>query len=287
MPVTVDSNSAGGHDLQTPTSHRDASIAAATSPSVEQQNGPGSGFLGMTSHSSVFDETRNTLSLLQGFQGWMPESRANKAARSPGDASEILLSPTREMCLTVLRSLPLTEASIHYPSKLAGWVKVAAESIFQSLCARYSKQRSGCRSDAELLELAALLSRNSAKPFDKDLSDAKEWMAQFTGDELRWESIGMIFTCNLEDDWDTLLGQTNADGTPAKSWPEVSRICRGLCIDLARRFSDGNPILLHLCDTRVHIESVAAGDASKWFKPTAPRHVDNCCQRRQRKLLIC
>ena len=65
------------------------------------------GYLGLTSHSAVYAETRSCLSILQDFPSWLlPEGSDRQDAQQPWDDSELLASPARDMWLVVLRSLP-------------------------------------------------------------------------------------------------------------------------------------------------------------------------------------
>src|SRR3546814_14405078 len=47
-----------------------------------------------------------------------------------------------------------------------------------------------------LQQMACFLTANTARPFREDLADPDEWLRQFTGFNLRWESIGLLFSFN-------------------------------------------------------------------------------------------
>lgn len=232
--------------------------------------GSGSGFLGATSHSAVYDETTQTLSLLQGFQACLPVPGESKQRQRFRDAaSEVLLSPTREMCLVVLRSIPSPPdghiSLLMSPHPYDGWARVAAQRILKSLYGRFGKYLGSNRVDSQLEEIAVMLSNNTARPFSDSVADPDQWIAQFSGPNLRWESLGLIFSfkeLGLDRRWVSQQG-TSAQSL-RKHWPEVARVCLGLTIDLARRFSDGNSILLQLCIRRTVAESIITGDASEF-----------------------
>jgi hypothetical protein len=88
-----------------------------------------------------------------------------------------------------------------------------------------------------------------------DLADPDEWIEQFTGQNVRWESLGMIFTfSDLSDD------------QPGRRAPRSEIYQTGLgvadmCIDLSMRMSGGNSMLLFLCYRRTLLESQVLGDA--------------------------
>lgn len=239
------------------------------SPSIDMSSGTGSGFLGATSHSAVYGETTQTLSLLQGFQACLSVSGEPKQhQRSKSAASEVLLSPTREMCLVVLRSIP-SPLDGHIALRMSphpydGWARVAAQRILKSLYDRFGKYLGSNRIDSQLEEVAIALSNNTSQPFSDKISDPDQWIDQFSGINLRWESLGLIFSfkeLGQERQWKRQDGES--EESLRKHWPEVARVCLGLTIDLARRFSDGNSILLQLCIRRTIAESLVTGDASK------------------------
>jgi hypothetical protein len=141
---------------------------------------------------------------------------------------------------------------------------VAAQRILKSLYSQFGNYLGSNRIDSQLEEIATTLSNNTSQPFLDDMRDPNEWIAQLSGPNLRWESLGLIFSFKELGKHSGLLSQQEASGEGLrKHWPEVARVCLGLTIDLARRFSDGNSILLQLCIRRTVAESVITGDASK------------------------
>ena len=237
------------------------SAEAATTTITSSIDRPG--YLGFTSYSTVYEETRNCLSTIQGFQPMLSSVLSGGHNAQPWDPSELLASPTREMWLAVLRSLP-TPAVSNIP--LNGrppveecWARVAARRILGSL----REQFGDClgppcsRSDAQLQRVARFLTKNTVEPFRENVVDPDEWIGQFSGNNLRWESIGLLYTFSE-------MGQRECEPGGSDTWLQVSRVCLGLCIDLARRFSYGSSLILMLCLRRVVVESMIAGDASKY-----------------------
>ncbi|KAK2599107.1 hypothetical protein QQS21_005448 [Conoideocrella luteorostrata] len=234
--------------------------------SVELPSGPGTGFLGMTSHSAVYDETTQTLSLLQGFQACLPVPEKVKQKQRSRSESEVLLSPTREMCLVVLRSIPsYVEGLIPpliAPHPYDGWARLAAQRIFESLYSQFGSYLGLKRKDSELEKMAMYLTRNTIQPLDDTITDPDGWIAQFSDRNLRWESLGLLFSIK-EIGKRRLSDQQDISNESFKGrWREVARVCLGLTIDLARRFSDGNSILVQLCIRQTVAESIITGDAS-------------------------
>jgi hypothetical protein len=202
------------------------------------------GYLGFTSHNAVFEETRNSLSLVHG-----PPVEAEP--RAPRGRSVIdLPSHLRDMSLYVLRCLPQSQHDVmaHRLHCLTdGWIFRTIQDILTTLHRDWGRYLTS-RDDAELDELARHVSHNTARPLRDEHSSAKAWTDQFTGRSIRWESIGLIWTY-----W---------DGSPSFDAPVVVK-CLGYCIELARHFTPGNDILLYLCYRRVTTESLVSGDAGK------------------------
>ena len=242
------------------TSGSDSPAATAATPAPRQ-----SGYLGYTSYSAVYQETSHSLSRLQGagtlsLPGLAPASiRSNSGV--PAAVPEPVLSPlTREMALAVLRSLPgLNNAAL--PSDIStslcdGWARTLASRILpcaQAFLRRGLDDANDDNDDSRLEDLAKLLCANTAKPINEDLTtDLDGWLGQFTGDNLRWESLGLLFICKHMWPGRRAAGQ------------EAPLTCVAACIDLAKKFPEGNLMQLYVCHRRMILESTCdkgVGDA--------------------------
>ena len=129
-----------------------------------------------------------------------------------------------------------------------GWAGVLAWRIYPSVQAHLGG--SGEVDDSHLEEMARMLCANTAKPISEDATDLEGWLEQFIGDNLRWESLGLLFTSR-----DLFLAGEPVGGESLLTYLSI-------CIDLARKFSDGNLFQLYLCYRRGIMESTEAGDAS-------------------------
>ncbi|KAM0250692.1 hypothetical protein ACHAQJ_008526 [Trichoderma viride] len=220
-----------------------------------------SGYLGFTSHSSVLEE----LSILQGFHASLPQPTSN-GLRQGVEELRCHCSPTKETCLVVLRGIPAPnvgyiEAIDDSPFYRDGWPRMIGQRVLSDLYERFGSYLGPSRVDSQLEEIAQFLSDNTTKPFQEDEPDPKKWIGQFTGSNLRWESLGLIFSYIYFLDVSTMpLGQLSS--TAKKEWTEISRICHGLCIDLSRRFASPNSLLAQLYMRRTVLESIHTGDAS-------------------------
>ncbi|KAJ4248717.1 hypothetical protein NW762_012555 [Fusarium torreyae] len=204
------------------------------------------GYLGFTSHNAVFEETRNSLSLVHG-PALEIEPSPRRAPRARVSVIE-MPSHLREMCLYVLRNLPGPRDDVISHRLHCGaedWIMKAVEDILNTLQEDWGQYLIS-RDDSQLEELGLAISNNTSRPIRDEHSSAKAWTDQFTGSNIRWESIGLIWTY-----W---------DGFPRSDAPVVVK-CLGYCIELVRHFTSGNDILLYLCYRRATIESVVTGDA--------------------------
>ncbi|KAL6907260.1 N-terminal binuclear Zn cluster-containing/DNA binding domain-containing protein [Trichoderma evansii] len=231
----------------------------ASIPAEDQE----SGYLGYISHSSVLQETENSLSMIQGFQALLPQL-ANNGLRQNVEELKCHCSPTKDMCLVVLRGIPALnvgriEANKDSPLYQDGWLRVVAQRALSDLHERFGSYLGLCRVDSQLEEIAIFLSENTTKPFDEDGPDSEKWIGQFTGPNLRWETIGLIFgfIYFLSDDF-----MRYDNDLVRKQWSQISRVCLGLCIDLSRRFASANSLLAQLYMRRSIKESIHTGDAS-------------------------
>ncbi|EHK26965.1 uncharacterized protein TRIVIDRAFT_140473 [Trichoderma virens Gv29-8] len=229
-----------------------------------------SGYMGFTSYSSVFEETQNSLSMLQGFQAWLPQPTNARLRQGEGteELPRYLCSPTKEMSLVVLRAIPspnmgYIEIVKDSPFYRDGWLRVTARRVLSDLHERFGSYLGPCRVDSQLEDIALFLSDNTTKPFIEGEPDPEKWIGQFTGPNLRWESLGLIFSYGALTFLDVNKPNSGFDSNAAKKeWEEISRVSLGLCMDLSRRFASANSLLAHLSQRRSTLESIHAGDAS-------------------------
>ncbi|KAK1255468.1 hypothetical protein MKX08_009463 [Trichoderma sp. CBMAI-0020] len=251
---------------------RNATVNVSSTPNVTAKtNGsPSSGFFGFTSHAVVYEETKRSLSRLQG-QG--PDTRLPRPGardRATPRLSFSELPPiVRHMSIYALEALPgqSNEQIVFYEKdpEERRWSQLVLARITNSVLNLLKKNPDGSGPDLE--RVAEILCNNSAQPL-RDMDDPQQWMDQYCGDNLRWESIGLIWG-NLERLTDTLnsLRPSHVAWIPGKCDRELSRTHLSYCIDLARQFTDGNAILLDLIRRQTTFVSHLDGDAaaSCWY----------------------
>ncbi|KXJ86956.1 hypothetical protein Micbo1qcDRAFT_152534 [Microdochium bolleyi] len=213
-----------------------------------------SGYLGYASYTTVIDEAREslpvdgrTIRLQSDVANRRTEPRVSDAAIDRGVA--------------VLRHLPtLDNAAIINKEYflMHDWIYRIAMVIFQKL---YEQHAFGAhlgedRDEDCLRQMSRTVCLNTAQPVDDSL-EAKDWIAQFSGPNLRWESIGLLLTF-----WDlTRRARRTECRTPSaddENWRGITNACLELCDE----FSAGNLMVLNLYHRRTTLESMTSGDAS-------------------------
>ncbi|RKK85558.1 hypothetical protein BFJ68_g17257 [Fusarium oxysporum] len=205
------------------------------------------GYLGFTSHNAVFEETRNSLSLVHGSTLDI-ESAARRGPRVRACLIE-MPSSLREMCLFVLRNLPGPSddvLSYRFHCRADHWIIASVKATLRSLQESFGEHLANREDTLKLEEMGLTICNNTARPLRDEYPTGQDWLDQFGCSALRWESLGLIWTY-----WD---GSPNAN-------PRTIATSLGYCIELARHFSIVNDLLVYLCYRRATIESLITGDA--------------------------
>lgn len=184
-------------------------------------------------------------------------------AAEPGKNSVVLSPRTLEHSLIVLRRIPAEDVAVSLFQKHQnpndGWIRLAAQRVIESMLSVFGRQLRS-RKPRDLEELARILSVNTAKPWCEEEPDPDTWQASFSGHNMRWECLGILFTY-----WAlaSLADQPQRPG-PGKSMTEVYHEAAELCIDLCRN-SAPNSLLQYLTYKVTIIESIKNGDTAPGF----------------------
>lgn len=146
------------------------------------------GYLGYASYTTVLEEARKSLPVSEEYFSLRDDA---KKRRSEVKISEAVLNS----CVAVLGQIPTVENSA-IPDKdsfhFSKWANIIALRILESLydpnvfSAYIGKQRD----EDSLRQMARMICINTAQPVQDSL-DGDDWIAQFTGRNIRWESICM------------------------------------------------------------------------------------------------
>ncbi|KAK2608844.1 hypothetical protein QQS21_002557 [Conoideocrella luteorostrata] len=243
----------------------------ATDPVQSPRPGPTAsnrqlGYRGYTSHNSIFEETESHLELLVGSAP--PEAnQLDHGVRQ--DVRRVsfrdLPVPLRETCLLVLRCLPgQSNEQIWFRDRQQepkGWADVAVDRIMYSLQSTYGHLLK--RGDAGLEAMAEILCINTTRAVRDDFPNSQQWLEQFYGKNLRWESLGLCWAhlVRVSDVLDALRPR-DIEWIEGKESLETARTCLEYCITMARHFTNGNVLLLDLSRRLSTLSSIIDGDES-------------------------
>lgn len=104
-------------------------------------------------------------------------------------------SRTLETCIAVLQRIPDEETALFlkHTNPNDGWVRGAARRLVESLRNTFKRELRS-RRPADLENMAQLISMNTSKALDDNEPDTEKWLASFSGRNLRWDSLGILFT---------------------------------------------------------------------------------------------
>lgn len=147
-----------------------------------------------------------------------------------------------------------------------GWIRLAGESLSDSIFESFGAYLQTTRV-ANLEDVAHLICRNTSS-FFKEESEPVKWINSFSGRNLRWESLGILFTywsfgaiSSPEHDLIYQLG-TEVKRDRRQYMIEMKE-CATWCIALSSNVDRGNPLLVYLLYKHSLLETIISGDASK------------------------
>ncbi|KAK3936095.1 zinc finger transcription factor YRR1 [Diplogelasinospora grovesii] len=267
------SSSSEGHTpvIVTPASERPPVAARTTS-------GRNTGYLGATSFSAVFQETQTSLASVQGQTLAVPtpsESSLSSVAiqRTPRNIqTQVTSTPDLDIstAVQVLQQVPDQKAAKllfrRHINPNDGWVRLAADRLIASLFDEFGPVLRRHRSDG-LEDMARLLTHNSNQPLDESITDSADWLASFSGRNLRWECLGILFTywsfgsMNDSSHLETVDGNNPPPGDGSIAMRKYKELASS-CIALANPSRNANTLLVYAQYRHASLESNISGDAS-------------------------
>lgn len=224
------------------------------------------GYLGATSFSAVFEETRNTLASGQASPTVTEESSVLGTAIA--QPRSLLSQSKLAKAVAVLKSIPDKHTSYilfrRHVNPNDGWCRLAGEMLLDTIWTSFGRLLGGERCTADLTVLANKISSNSSQSLKEDYWDPEEWFQSFSGESLRWEALGILFTY-----WSlgTLaFSDSNAlglEGFDRKAMFRCYKENAWACAELVRDTCASNGLLLYLLYKHSLLEGMTSGDASK------------------------
>jgi hypothetical protein len=138
------------------------------------------------------------------------------------------------------------------------WTLTAAIRIFESLGEYLGPDRNP--TEAQLEDFAQVLFDNTARPMrEHEATDLESYMAEFTGSNLRWESIAMLFT--TRELFSTVSDFSTLDSGSNGAWQRHVLPFLRICLEMVENFP-ANLLVLHITHRLAIMASMAYGDAS-------------------------
>ncbi|GLB09920.1 hypothetical protein AtubIFM57258_005852 [Aspergillus tubingensis] len=242
------------------TSAENHGVENRSTPHIESSNE----FLGPTSFTSVFVEHGDCFEL----------EDANKTSGIRRDLAPDpqVDTPLVQLGARILSHIPEERnCSVLFSSHINpndGWVRLAGHHSSDRMwdAFRPALRR---RSEVDMLETAAILTRNSKTPLQKK-QDPHAWLASFTGTQMRWETLGILYTywacgaisSSSESQAVAEYCQAHSSVTNAKQLMAHFKRCASLCIDLCKQLSSVNLLFVYLLYKHNILEGILSGDES-------------------------
>ncbi|KAF2842237.1 hypothetical protein M501DRAFT_1013590 [Patellaria atrata CBS 101060] len=226
-------------------------------------------FLGPTSFYAVFQENRDNLNSTDSpdTSGYSSiEHQTPHSARSGGsDASTTCLVA---LGIQALQQIPDEKTCdvlfARHVNLNDGWIRLAAVRLSQSMFTTFGGILSN-RDYNQIRNLAQLMLSNGQNALE-DEEDPQQYMSSFSGRNLRWEALGVLFTY-----W--AYGSVSSPGNDeiiacldphSKDRRKVMirfKECAALCLKICDMDGYSNPIMVYLMYKLNLLQSIITGDA--------------------------
>lgn len=237
---------------------------------------PKGAFFGESSSSAVIEELNSRLGLET------PPASNVSDSLFPGDDPDTPFPTAKEMgqswhVVNRLKDVDVLCGSVDR------WLKIAdGRVIFRPIYAVWLKELKMVVEDAfatqpehdALLSLSRMIWRNSRKPIRQSGNmTAHEWALQSTGQNLRWETVGLIFaTIGLVtlclSAWDETFPERHRLGGDKDAIAHTMLELSGECITMSKAFSEVNDLLACLMYERALLCENLRGDTTSesWLR---------------------
>jgi hypothetical protein len=181
-------------------------------------------------------------------------------ARTKQTVKALLNIPSREVCEMLLANFD----SIREPSLNP----VMVSHCITNLWSTFEAELSGPREEEPMARIADVLFENEETPLAPSSDDPTEWMNTFTGSNIRFEMMGMLFCffglgfMSLQD-WDPVFKATENDGRDRKQTAWRMKECAGVCLKMCDDSETVNYLVTALIQSLKRLETGCTGDDSK------------------------
>lgn len=247
-----------------------------TSPAerIQPRRDDNIGYLGPTSFSAVIEETRGNLTSVQ-----LPAPRddddnddagTNVVAEAETTTLEAVDQATLEIGIEIIRMIPDRDTSNVMFGKQRNpcdsWCRLAALRCKESMWDTFGHILEGDRTRASLEHMATIISKNSKTVFVENQTDPDEWVGCFSGPNMRWETLGSLFAywalgaLSFSEHSTKQVGKLKMEQRRQRMVKYKAMAVK--CIELCRRNSSLNTVVLYVLYKNTLLESMVSGDAS-------------------------
>jgi hypothetical protein len=173
-----------------------------------------------------------------------------------------------------------------------GWFKPATQYISDTMWSTYGRHLIKSRTTTEIEIVARILCQNARTNLQESASDnPKEWLDSFSGQNLRWEALGLLlksccYGALASPDSETFTGQ---DGrrVEKKQFMREMQESVSICVTLCSHTEFVNPVMVALFYNNCLLLSILGpgGDTSK-LQITISHYECGCRSRRTRFLTM-
>ncbi|OJJ78068.1 hypothetical protein ASPBRDRAFT_112726 [Aspergillus brasiliensis CBS 101740] len=235
-------------------------VAERTTPLIDSPNE----YLGPTSFTSVFVEHSDRFEL--------EDAKRTPDVRRDCVPDPLADTPFVQLGARLLHQIPEERDCSTLFSKHInpndGWIRLAGHyssdrmwETFRSALRR--------RSEEDKLEIATILTQNSKIPLRNE-QDPQAWLASFTGTQMRWETLGILYTywafgaisSSSESQAVARYCQAHPSVTGVRQLMAHFKNYASLCIDICKQLGSVNVLFVYLLYKHNILEGILSGDKS-------------------------
>jgi hypothetical protein len=184
-------------------------------------------------------------------------------ARTKQIVKALLNIPSREICEMLLSNFDSIRESHMSP--------VIVRYCMKTLWSAFEAELNRPREDEPMARIADVLFENEETPLVPSPDNPTEWMNTFTGPNIRFEMIGILFCffglgfLTLQD-WDPIFKVPENDGRDRKQTAWRMKECAGVCLKMCDDSETVNYLVTALILSLKRLETGCTGDDSKQAK---------------------
>ncbi|KAL7944055.1 fungal-specific transcription factor domain-containing protein [Trichoderma barbatum] len=226
------------------------------------------GYLGATSFSAFYEEAQKSLPVTEKYE-------SESDTMLPLKTVEVF-PRLDELALSALQQIPDKASSKLlarlYWSFYAGWNTLSGRWLNDSLWEAFGTTLDReTRDEEQLRRMSFRLCQSGAVPLGESHNDPQKWFDEFSGHNLRWESLGLLFIfwaggarrlpekTAISSDCEVL------QNTHASHLVKQYKMAAWKCIELSRDAANSNVLLAFLVLGHCFLESNETGDAGMQY----------------------